>query len=109
MQGTVVSNRSPRLSFVYRCIGMIHSTNLEMTGMQLLKFILTCLFLFSGAITTADELADMKIQAEAGDSEAQYLLGLQYEMGDPKVRDDKQAYSWYTKAAEQGHAAAQHR
>jgi len=51
--------------------------------------------------------AKFKLQAEAGDSEAQNYLGIQYYMGLGVRRDWKQALKWYEKSAKQGHPQAQ--
>ncbi len=45
--------------------------------------------------------------AERGGAEAQYNLGFMYEHGLGVSRDEAEAVTWYRKAAEQGHAAAQ--
>ena len=56
---------------------------------------------------SAQELADLRALAEAGDTEAQYNLGLRYANGDGVSQDDAVAVTWYRLAAEQGHARAQ--
>ncbi len=48
----------------------------------------------------------MRPKAEAGDAEAQYVLGLIYEGGIGVEASPKDAYTWYEKAMNQGHAAA---
>ena len=45
-------------------------------------------------------------EAEAGDADAQYRLGLSYEHGKGVPQDYMEALKWYRKAAGQGHAAA---
>ena len=45
-------------------------------------------------------------EAEAGDANAQYKLGLSYEYGKGVPQDYMEALKWYRKAAGQGHAAA---
>ena len=45
--------------------------------------------------------------AEAGLREAQFVLGVRYEVGKDTPRDTAQAIYWYRKAAEQGSALAQ--
>lgn len=45
--------------------------------------------------------------AQNGDPESQYLLGLAYDEGKQIQRNLLEAVSWYNKAAEQGHALAQ--
>ena len=44
-----------------------------------------------------------KTRAEAGDANAQLLLGVMYDHGKGVLEDDKEAVKWYRKAAEQGH------
>lgn len=45
--------------------------------------------------------------AQQGDAEAQFNLGLSYELGDGVDQDDELCLYWYRQAAEQGHAGAQ--
>jgi tetratricopeptide (TPR) repeat protein len=47
--------------------------------------------------------------AEAGDAEAQYLLGERYFYGNGVIQNYEQAVSWYRKAAEHGHGWAQYK
>ena len=42
----------------------------------------------------------------AGNTEAQYSLGMMYENGKGMAEDDSEAVKWYRKAAEQGHSIA---
>ena len=46
-------------------------------------------------------------EAEQGNADAQYKLGLSYYNGDGNEKDYAKAVKWYRKAAEQGHAEAQ--
>lgn len=46
-------------------------------------------------------------EAQNGDAEAQYNLGLMYYNGYGVRQDKSEAVNWYRKAAEQGHASAQ--
>ncbi|QJE01336.1 sel1 repeat family protein [Massilia forsythiae] len=46
--------------------------------------------------------------AQAGNAEAQHLLGLMYYMGRGVRRDYRQAFAWHYKAAQQGKADAQY-
>jgi TPR repeat protein len=55
----------------------------------------------------SDEVAAFRVDAQAGDAEAQFNLGVMYDRGQGVPQDDVQAAEWYRKAAEQGHAAAQ--
>ena len=57
---------------------------------------------------SAQELADLSALAEAGDTEAQYSIGVKYDTGDGVPQDDAEAVIWYRRAAEQGHAGAQY-
>ena len=58
---------------------------------------------------TEDETQLEKLleEAQRGNAEAQYLLGLSYYKGNGIKMDYKQAAEWYRKAAEQGHTDAQ--
>ena len=56
---------------------------------------------------TARSLNDLKKSAEQGDSNAQYMLGLAYDVGVGATQDFAMAATWYRKAAERGHAGAQ--
>jgi TPR repeat protein len=47
--------------------------------------------------------------AEAGNSQARYLLGRMYEEGDGVTKDSATAVKWYRLAAESGHATSQRR
>jgi uncharacterized protein len=51
---------------------------------------------------------ECKQQAEQGDSEAQYKLGVAYFLGEGVVQNYKESVKWTRKAAEQGHADAQY-
>ena len=57
---------------------------------------------------SAQEIADLRALAEAGDTEAQYNLGLMYFNGWGVAQDDVEAVAWYRRAAEQGIAEAQY-
>jgi TPR repeat protein len=46
--------------------------------------------------------------ARAGNADAQHLLGLMYYMGRGVPRDDKAAFEWHYKAAQQGMPAAEY-
>ena len=46
--------------------------------------------------------------AQAGHSNSQFNVALMYEQGIGIGKDEKEAVVWYSKAAEQGHAAAQY-
>jgi TPR repeat protein len=54
--------------------------------------------------TYADDLADLRAQAAAGDAESQITLGLRYGNGVKQVYQE--AVFWFRQAAEQGFASA---
>ena len=56
---------------------------------------------------SAQELADLRASAEAGDLAAQYNLGIMYAEGRGVPQDDAEAVAWFRRAAEQGHIDAQ--
>ena len=54
----------------------------------------------------AKDAAELLPLAEAGDAEAQYILGHQYRFGGGPRRDQEMAATWFRRAAEQGHLEA---
>ena len=83
-----------------------------MTMRRLLNGVLAVLLVVSGvagAQTPENRLVEaIRVKANAGDAEAQWLLGLLYANGQGGVPQDyAQGVAWYRKAAEQGYAAAQ--
>ena len=58
--------------------------------------------------STAQELADLRASAEAGDTDTQVLLGTMYYIGDGVPQDDAEAVAWFRKAAAQSHTEAQY-
>jgi TPR repeat protein len=64
------------------------------------------------AVSAAPQLSAEKFQAiksaaEKGNIDAQFLVGLQYQVGDGVDRDPQAAASWFRRAAEAGNAEAQ--
>ena len=55
----------------------------------------------------SDSIVDLIGDAEKGDADAQYHLGVCYHNGYGVEKDPEKAVFWYTKAAEQGDAKAQ--
>ena len=53
-------------------------------------------------------LKEWKPLADQGDADAQYNLGLMYDIGEGVAEDDAEAVRWYRLAADQGHANAQY-
>ena len=56
---------------------------------------------------TDDSLEDLKQKALSCDAEAQYKLGVCYDKGQGVDKNNLEAFQWFQKAAEQGHANAQ--
>jgi TPR repeat protein len=54
-----------------------------------------------------ENLKVMKAAAEKGDPEAQFLIGMQYKVGDGVNRDANEAARWLRSAAQAGHLEAQ--
>lgn len=48
-------------------------------------------------------MTDLERQAEAGDAEAQYVMGMVCEHGQGVAHSVKTAKSWYGKACQNGH------
>ncbi len=53
-------------------------------------------------------LAATRQSADQGDAQAQFNLGLMYDLGQGVPEDDAEAVAWYRKAADQGVAGAQY-
>lgn len=53
------------------------------------------------------EIVKLKRLAEQGNAEAQYKLGLMYDMGKDVDQDYNKAFEWYEKSANQGLASSQ--
>lgn len=64
---------------------------------------------FSSQEAAADPQPSPMTEADQGDAEAQYNLGVMYYDGEGVTRDYQQAFTWFKKAAAQGHAEAQYR
>jgi len=70
-------------------------------------YLLVQLFNTDSSQNPAGKLSDLRKSAEQGDSNAQYMLGLAYDVGVGAAQDFAEAATWYRKAADQGHAGAQ--
>ncbi|MDH3441316.1 MAG: sel1 repeat family protein [Gammaproteobacteria bacterium] len=55
----------------------------------------------------AQDISELRSQANSGDAAAQFELGLFYENRNNRNRDQRRAVDWYTKSASQGFAKAQ--
>jgi TPR repeat protein len=60
-----------------------------------------------GQPQSTPNIKQLQQSAEQGDPNAEYLLGLAYDVGVGAPQDFAEAGSWYRKAADQGHAGAQ--
>ncbi len=75
---------------------------------QIKKYLLLIIFLtFASCVPSITHHESTKARAEAGDTEAQYYLGLQYDIGSGVTPNISEAIKWYRLAAEKGHATAQ--
>ena len=73
----------------------------KMNGM--LRYLLIGMMLFTGSAHAADDNFDtVKKAAEQGHADAQYNLGVMYDVGVGVLEDDIQAYAWISIAAAQG-------
>ena len=54
-----------------------------------------------------NEFSKFKEEINTEDAEVQFSIGNCYKKGQDVPRDYEEAVKWYTKAAKQGHAAAQ--
>ncbi len=80
-----------------------------LTGFALFLALNTFFFaapVMSQRISDAD-VATHHIKAQAGDAQAQFLLGVMYEKGRGIAQDPVKAANWYRKAAQQDHIIAQ--
>ena len=55
-----------------------------------------------------DDVKALRILANAGDGEAQYLLGMRCYHGEDVPQDHVEAAAWFRQSAEQGNADAQY-
>ena len=53
-------------------------------------------------------IKELRPEAEQGNVDAQYMLGVLYDSGEGVLEDDVEAVKWYRLAAEQGHTASQY-
>ena len=57
----------------------------------------------------SDEVAELRVMANAGNAGAQFNLGVMYDRGLGVPQDDVEAASWYRKAANAGDLDAKNR
>ena len=85
----------------------------DMTNKCFLAYIgilLVLAILLVGCVGNPEEqkLAELTKKAEAGDAEAQHILGLMYAKGDGVAKDRAKAAEWWQKAATQGSTKSQY-
>ena len=73
----------------------------------MLRFLLMCLLFLASPVHAENDLEAVRKAAEQGHADAQFLLGLMYDVGEGVPENDAEAVRWYRKAAEQGDAPAQ--
>ena len=74
----------------------------------LVAAVVCCSWLFATAVLAGQNGVELiRVQAEAGDAEGQFKLGLRYANGDGVLRDYREAADWFRRAADQGRADAQ--
>ena len=87
------------------------TNHLYFTPISSLRELLSRPFLSSPCVTYGcieREKINMILQAEQGDNQAQYRLGLMYEQGDSRFPlNVKESFKWYQKASAQRHINAQ--
>src|ERR1017187_384117 len=78
--------------------------------MKVIFFGLLTVLLLAAALLSAQTnqtFQELKANAEKGDAEAQYGLGLAYARGEGVTNNEAEATKWFRKAAEQNNADAQ--
>ncbi len=78
-------------------------------GAATLAASLLALMLIAPWALAQDPIAELRRQADQGNADAQYQLGLMYDFGEGVPEDDATAVRWYRLAAEQGHAETEFR
>ena len=73
-----------------------------------MKLFTTLLLLSSALFCSCAKIDDLRKNAEQGDADAQYSLGVRYYYGYGVPEDNVEAAKWYRKAAEQGYADAEY-
>lgn len=79
----------------------------KILSFKLLSIGLLAFVAWSGVAAAEPDLDALRLAAEQGDAEAQYLLGSAYSDGEEVEESPERAARWFRKAAEQGHAGAQ--
>ena len=66
-----------------------------------------CIWTFFPIVAIGENISELKVKAQEGDTEAQFKLGEYFNTGDGVGKDQVEAVNWYSKAADNGHAKAQ--
>jgi len=82
---------------------------MHVSGQAVKAFFVALLFLSMTAAVSAQNIAELKKQAAAGDAKAQYNLGVAYANGYGVSEDKPEAVRWWRKAADQGYVKAEFR
>ena len=72
-----------------------------------MRYLLILTILLASTAFAAPDFDETKALADQGDVDAQFKLGVIYDIGLGVPENDAEAVKWYRKAAEQGHANAQ--
>ena len=88
-------------------MGIITNQNIHRGGLILVLAALIVVAGFQPGLSDSQAIEQLRQEAEQGDAEAQYSLGLRYATGSGVPEDDQEAAKWYRKAANQGLAKAQ--
>ena len=61
-----------------------------------------CIWTFFPIVAIGENISELKVKAQEGDTEAQFKLGEYFNTGDGVGKDQVEAVNWYSKAAEGG-------
>lgn len=93
------------------CVGTRESSHMKNLGTPIAILVMIALSMISAAqSSTAAAGIDPALlaRANAGNADAEFRVGVQYELGAKVKKDPAQAAAWYRKAAENGDVRAQH-
>ena len=94
-------------AFGNRAAPTTHSVLIEQSGKDHRHTLVQLFNTNPGQPQSTPNIKQLQQSAEQGDPNAEYLLGLAYDVGVGAPQDFAEAGSWYRKAADQGHAGAQ--
>ena len=73
-----------------------------------MKYILLLTALLTSTAFASSEFDETMAAAKQGDADAQFNLGIMYDIGEGVPENNAEAVKWYRKAADQGNAGAQY-